>query len=275
MKVAALNCVFFILGIVLGLAFGTKQARDGGAVTGAGGPAGIQASPEPTPSTPRPAAETPEEPAVPEGVSADLSRALAAIPVDIEVKQGTGRISGRVATEDGKALAGVLVRATMQQESSSWGRRWRRGSGEPPDFDVERQVIELVRHDRWNRAARREARTDETGAYVVEGLADAQWSLAAYAKGYEVQPAPGHRVHSVKPGAEISFVARPLVEVAVEVLLPGGQRPKAAQIEVRPLAGGRGFRNSEYWAPDNPSIMLQPGMSFSFKSSNSSLVSLK
>ena len=71
------------------------------------------------------------------------------------VPVGTGTIAGLVRTKDGRPLAGVLVRATLQRP----GGGPQRTTGAPQDESVEAQVTRFIERVQWERGSRRETKS--------------------------------------------------------------------------------------------------------------------
>jgi hypothetical protein len=235
MRTVVLLLAAFGAGIALGYAFGSGDADSGRAS-----------------SAPRPVAGP--EPAVgrSRAASPTLREALGSIPMPAEVARGEGTIRGHIRTKGGEPIAGARVVATPSQERPR--RKYRRGLAARDEEDVEDWVRRAVAGRKWREAARREARTDATGAYTITGLTDAKHSVAAYSVGYHIMAARGSSAYNVKPDATVDFLARPVIELAVDVLRPDGSRPSQAQIECR----GESTRK-ENWLPDERWIQLWPG----------------
>ncbi|MBI4605664.1 MAG: carboxypeptidase regulatory-like domain-containing protein [Planctomycetes bacterium] len=200
-------------------------------------------------------AKAPETAAAPRDAVASLREALAALPL-LQDERGEGAITGSVRTEAGRPVAGVRVEATRERPGG--------GTQEPPAVDagslggLEGELLELVARRRWTEATTREARTGADGAFRLEGLADAAYSVRASLEGYEIEPASGVDAGRVRPGEAIAFVAREVVRVPVQVLLPGGGEPERAAIAVtrQSAAAWRSFRRD--WRPADPAVLLHP-----------------
>jgi hypothetical protein len=166
-----------------------------------------------------------------------------------------GSITGRVTRADGSAVEGAVVRVT-EIGSQDFGRfeRERVGDGVPIDRSIEELKEDLVRGVAAERAARREATSDAEGHYTVAGLGSGTYRIAAWLRGHEVQPRSRGR-YTAKAGSVVDFVARPIILVPVEVLLPDGTKPQGAQISMTTGQSG----TSEYWRPAWGEIRCAPG----------------
>jgi len=234
MRTVVLLLAAFGAGIALGYVFGTSDA-DPGRVSSA--PRSV-AGPEPVAERARAALQT-------------LRDVLDSIPTP-EVERGEGTIRGHVRTQGGEPIAGALVVA--RPASGGPRRKYRRGLAGPDEEEVEEWVRDRVASRKWREAARGEARTDATGAYAIPGLTGAKHSVSAYALGYQCTAARGSSAYNVRPDVTVDFVARPVVEVAVDVLRPDGSRPPHAKIVCRGDA-----TRTESWLPGERWIQLWPG----------------
>jgi len=208
------------------------------------------ASPERSPKPPdeEPAPEAPIV-APAEGFRS-LGDALAAIP-SVSFPSGSGEIRGRVATQSGLGVAGVVIRATAIDQS----RRSRRSGVPPPRRDLETVVRETVAEHRRGRVLDREARTGADGGFVLSEIGDQPYSLRAYLEGYEFQAEDWQKASRARAGTPVNFTATPVAGLRVSVRLPNGKPPERATI-----ACSRGNNTSnESWTPDDPLIEIAPG----------------
>jgi hypothetical protein len=166
--------------------------------------------------------------------------------------EASGTIQGKVRSEGGTPLAGVLVRAVGSRPRPPGEGRARRDPLEEPD--VSEQVRELLTAHRWREATRREARTDASGRYALGDLSDTSYSLVAGLEGYELEPVG--RSTGVEPGQRVDFVAWKVVPVPLLVLLPDGATAGGATVEFE--TEGRGSTPS-YWTPQHPAVPVRPG----------------
>ncbi len=172
MRTAALLLAVFGAGIGLGYLFG---ARDAG--------------PERSASQPRTVAGP--KPVVVErraGPPPSLHAVLDRIP-PLEVPRGEGTIRGHVRMEGGEPIAGALVVA--RPTFGAPRRKRRRGLAAPDEPGLEEWVRDSVARHKWRDAARREARTDASGAYAITGVTNNKHSVSAYVAGYELRAARG------------------------------------------------------------------------------------
>ena len=235
MRTVALLVAVFGAGIALGYVFGPGEAGPG---RSASGPRPV-AEPEPTVEAPRAAPPR------------SLRAVLDQIPAP-EVPRGEGTIRGHVRMEGGEPVANALVVA--RPTSGGPLRKYRRGLAAPDEQEVDEWVRDLVTRRKWRDAARHDARTDAAGAYAITGATDAKHSVSAYSAGYQCAAAPGSSAYGVRPDATVDFVARPVVEVAVDVLRPDGSRPPHATIACRGAT-----TRKESWLPAERWIQLWPG----------------
>ena len=199
----------------------------------------------------RPAVET--RPARPEPLPAsasDLVRVLHEIPAP-HYAAGTGRITGFVRDRAGNGVAGVTIRAQQRGVTGNPPK----GEGVPDEETLEETVRKSVKSYHWRRQTTVNAVTDRSGAYLLDGLADREYSLQAYLEGYQITVPQHGGAWKVKPGATIDWVASPIVTVPVEVLLPDGTQPSEAWIHC-----SRGNNSqSEHWTPERREIRIPPG----------------
>lgn len=258
-RTAVFNFCFFVLGVVLGVLLAPPRA--GNELDPAAGfreqpVAAARPAPRVEPAA-KDAAAVSEDSPLPEGANEMVAKILASIPAPA-VASGSGAITGVVRTEDGAPVGGVLVRGVQTRRYEGPARRFKKDR-EPGDAEIERQVYAMIESHKQREVTAVEAHTAADGAFVLERLADSPYSVAAYMKGYSFQPLQGQNVHNVKAGGTVEFVARPLVEVAVNVLLPDGSR--AAKATINYDQGSENFRygSGEQWVADDPVIQIHPG----------------
>ncbi len=182
-------------------------------------------------------------------VDDSLARAIDDLPVP-DVERGTGTITGQVTCADGTPVAGVTVRAVL---GPAYGRR--RPSGPPPPPDIEEEVRRLVADLRRERLTRVDAVTQEDGRYVLSGLSDGPYRVAAYAEGFRLGRVRGSAASHARPGAVVDFLAEPVAEVEFDVLLPDGTTAADATILLR--SGDDTSRHT--WRRDDPRIAVPHG----------------
>ncbi len=164
-----------------------------------------------------------------------------------------GTIGGRVRTNAGDAVPGVVVRAWTQRPSQT---AWRRGSvpAVPPVDEVVRAAIADVK---WREATQREAVTGADGAFDLARLVDGTYHVNAWAAGFDVRVAQGSS-YSARPGATVEFVATAVVDVPVRVEFADGTGP-ADPVLVRWTHPERGGGGSAWWAASDPVVAIEPG----------------
>jgi hypothetical protein len=242
------------LSFVLGLVAGLAVAAGVGALTS------LDESDPPFAPGVSPAPVTEPRPDAPERRGVDRPRRSASDPfAAIDVGElsapppAAGRITGRVVDADGRAAAGVKVRATPRAGPPD--------VREPPTFDAEEQLRrdlrDVVRRHRFDSAWRREAVTDAAGAFVIEGLAERSWRLRASLDGFDVVRSDGQDDStSVKVGGHVAFTAHRCLEVEFAVVRPDGTSPERALIEI---SGGDEDDKYFTWSPDAPRVRLRAG----------------
>jgi hypothetical protein len=169
---------------------------------------------------------------------------------------GTGTITGRIKTDKGEALAGVVVRAEYQGERQSRRQgEWKTGDGVPPESDtpeaIQRYFDQLAR----SRAMRREAVTGENGEFTLTGLLDDRYGVQAYLKGYIITSDRRDLQWSARPGVAVDFTAAKVLIVPIDVRLADGSTPKRAQVQIRV----HNNTNNEEWRPNRAEIRLGAG----------------
>ncbi len=250
-RIALLNFAFFLVGLGLGVAFCTwGNGKERALEAPPAAPAVAESAAAKDGGLAEEAAPLPRESAV------QLADVLAALPVP-KVESGNGTIKGTVKLEDGSPVSGVVVRAWPQPRDRGGPRK--RFTGVPVDEPLEQYVASMVAQRERNRLARVEATSDTTGAFVLSGLADSDYSLQAFLRGYEVQRSTREGWRPVKPGSDVEFVAKLVTEITVAVVFADGKSPAEASIEWQVQAGGGSHSSSLPWSPENPAIELNPG----------------
>ncbi|HEY7513515.1 MAG TPA: carboxypeptidase-like regulatory domain-containing protein, partial [Vicinamibacteria bacterium] len=195
-----------------------------------------------------PAAPREPAPEIRPSASTSLAQALRELPSPT-VERGRGSITGRVARADGTPVEGATVRAMRRREDT----RHERGTGPPPPPDIEEEVRKFVEQLQWRQRNQADAVTGADGRYVVTGLADGRYHMAAWREGFQLRPGEGG--WEAAPGATVDFTAKPVVEVGFQVLLPDGGVPPEAPVRIR-----SGNRSSIHdWRREQPSIFVEPG----------------
>ncbi|MHC4598351.1 MAG: PDZ domain-containing protein [Planctomycetota bacterium] len=185
----------------------------------------------------------------------ELADTLASVPHS-EIRAGKGKISGKVLREDGRPLAGVRVSATPVSSRRKRLALHMEGEGPPEDRDLETEVLEMIALDRRRNAAIGTATTDGEGKYALSGLGEGEHELEAVLDGFEIERKGFFTEAQARPGETVDFVARPLIEVKIDVFLPGDRPPLEARIHIstrmRP-------NRTESWRPDAPTLRFTPG----------------
>jgi hypothetical protein len=169
---------------------------------------------------------------------------------------GTGTISGRIKTEKGEGLPGVVVRAEYQGNRQGGQRsEWKQGDGVPPDGDTPEAVQRYLDQITRSRAMRRETTTGPDGEFTLAGLLDDRYGIQAYLKGYLITSDRRDLQHSARPGVFVDFTAAKVIVVPVDVRLADGTSPKRAQVHVKVHNNTR----SEEWRPARPELRFGAG----------------
>jgi hypothetical protein len=137
------------------------------------------------------------------------------------VLAGEGTISGTVRDPSGRPVAGVMVTAVPEAQPfglSLSARRARERAHE--DRDLSTVAGDAIQGELWRRYARRTASTTADGRFELAGLMDARHTLTAFHEGFDLRASL--QQGKVVPDAVVDFVARPVVEVRVEVRMADG-----------------------------------------------------
>jgi hypothetical protein len=257
-----------VVGVCLGLFVGPSIGRDPRAAS----PARI-ASEAAVPGRAEPRAEeaslsAPEssrrEVAVPEleraepGVSAAaLSRAMAVareVPIP---ERGSGILHGRVVDSTGTGVPDVVVRAQGSatgppaRSADSVGRA-------APVLSLEEALEDAAQDFGVRRASRFETRTDEEGRFRLTELPELHYHVQAFKRDFEIE-SRDRRNWNAAPGTELLFLARPVVTLAVEVLLPDGSLADEATVLVARQDGGRDSPQRFAWSRQAKDLRLPEG----------------
>ncbi|MHC4598350.1 MAG: carboxypeptidase-like regulatory domain-containing protein [Planctomycetota bacterium] len=176
-----------------------------------------------------------------------LEEVISAIPVP-KAEAGTGEITGRVTTVNGKPLEGVTVRAERTRPTT--------GGDRPKEEDFETRVREFVSRARWKKATRRETLTSADGSFILTGLADDLYSIKAFKEGYDIQPGDWIGSDKARPGDAVVFLATARIAVRIAILLPDGSQPSRAEVRI---GGPRYWGSTEPWTPQDPVLRRPPG----------------
>ncbi|MCZ6788249.1 MAG: carboxypeptidase-like regulatory domain-containing protein, partial [Planctomycetota bacterium] len=210
---------------------------------------------EPARSATRPAPGA-DDLVVPEGGYRSLGDAIGAVPA-LRGETGHGIITGKVTNEEGDPIAGAVIRASQRFASSWRGTTWQVGDGAPEPRSLETQVRTFIARQKRVERAGREAVTDADGNYQLDDLADAEYTLAAYARGYKIEPAAGQRRNKARPGETVDFTAAAVVEIPITLQMPGGASTEGVSISTRNLDNQRTEWRS--WNARRSSLRVKPG----------------
>jgi RNA polymerase sigma factor (sigma-70 family) len=181
-----------------------------------------------------------------------LAQAIAETPVDLP-SRAAAPIGGRVRTQDGKALAGVVVRAVARRAPANPSR----AAWNPP---LEETVRAAVVEAKWRAATSRETKTDAAGEFRFADVFDAPYAVEAVADGWDVKPAANADASNVRPGATIDLVLV-LTHVPVVVLMPDAT-PATEKATIRfgiPGRDGGTHPISFRWTPEATVAPVIPG----------------
>lgn len=238
MKRAALIALVFLLGAAVGFFLSDRRER--------GDP-----SPPSEGVTGGAASVAPESD--PRDASALLDSVLRALP-PVPRAEGGGVISGRVRLESGASLPGVAVVAS----------RSRPGFGGPltPEHgvDLKTEILQFIEERRIAEATRRETRTGEDGSFRIPELTPGSYLVRAALDGYEIEPASGDARETVRPGETIDFLARAIVPITVEVLLPDGTEADRARLIFTTRSDEVPESFEITWTREAPALSLEPGL---------------
>lgn len=185
----------------------------------------------------------------PQGEAPDLAAAIAAIEPG-ELPGGDGEITGHVKLKNGDALPGVRVVAR----------------GVPPrplpdetQGDLTEAVIEQIRHNKWRRAARREAVTGADGRYTLTGIDPRlQYSLSPHKAGYRIN-FRHHGKYRFGDGDKVDFVAEVSIQLPVRVLMPDGTPAASARLEATASGEDGGGSMGRLLDDGEGTLDLKPG----------------
>lgn len=180
-------------------------------------------------------------------VIAKRNELLKELPPIPRVETGSGSISGRVITADGKGVADAIVRCDLEKPNQRYpvlppkGPSARDQLREPyheSNVMIERYVLAK---EKLYKEALREVRhltttTDADGYFLFENLSDVYCILSAAKKGFGIHRLGGSR--RILPGQSQNLLAEPIYDVEFEVLLPDGTRAPHARIAVGDIIAG-------------------------------------
>lgn len=189
-----------------------------------------------------------------------LSELIGSIPAKPTL-QGNGVISGRVLTDSGGPLAGVLI----DLKPHLWFDKW----PAPEDFGWKgladsghREAFTFFVLVKSEDERKRTTLTNESGAFRFDGLSEGiPYSVQASLEGWEIPSLIGS-TYSLHCGEEIQFVARRLAapNISVRCVLRDGREPADAHVTLLfPEAGRSSARHLE-WLPSRREFSLAPGI---------------
>ncbi|MHC5051162.1 MAG: carboxypeptidase-like regulatory domain-containing protein [Planctomycetota bacterium] len=137
------------------------------------------------------------------------------------ILDGEGTVSGTVRDPAGEPIEGVVVTVVPEAQPFGLAVAYREAREQP---HVDRNLADVARYaiegELWRRYARITTKSGPDGRFELKGLMDARHTLTAYHESYEVKPL-SHQGRVV-PDAVVDFLARPVAEVRVQVLMPDG-----------------------------------------------------
>ncbi|MBZ0137305.1 MAG: hypothetical protein K8I27_13140 [Planctomycetes bacterium] len=240
--------VFTAIGLIIGLLAGFLIASS----------MGNEPAPAPTPAadlhqpadTRNDAAAPLKQETEPAPVRAPGGTSLSDIIATIDpppVAAGNGVISGRVLTSTGEPLPGVNVTARPRYPDRRYA----------PDATLEQRVRDNIRYERWREASAHAAITDDSGAYELAGLSEAEtYNVWCELDGWRFS-ARG-QTGRVEPGATRDWTATRIFKLAVEVRMPDGSLASEARVTVHDVANDR-RQSSEYLGTGAGEIQLEAG----------------
>jgi len=170
-----------------------------------------------------------------------LVRAIEAVePVDLGDR--SGRIHGRVTLFDGSPLPGVEITATPSRRSD-------REEAET----LEAKVRRFIRDERWRTGLESKGTTGSEGSFLLEGIADLDYSVTAKLAGYSFE-SRGRR--SVRPGQQVDFIATAVARLDISVVRADGSEPESAQVL---FERGNGSTTRQ-WTPKERILDAEPGL---------------
>ncbi len=168
--------------------------------------------------------------------------------------RGDGVVSGTITDSLGNPVADVDIVA----ETDLWSlAEPPEGLREDDDDGLEVRIRRLVWEHRFRQATRTSAVTDENGVYRLEGLAAATYTLAPRKDGWRFV-ASSNGEWDASPGDTRDFTARPVVGVAVTVVMPDGTTPDEAYVNYGLM--GSGNTTSYTWSRDAEPLELGVGL---------------
>ncbi len=177
-----------------------------------------------------------------------------------EPARGKRTISGRVMTDVGEPLAGVVIRARREPDPPT--TPWVHPILEEPP--AESTLAESLQSSvTWwyrSREAVRETTTDADGRFAFDDLLDGQHDLQAFRRGFELTAIPDTyfgRV-SVPAGTTVDFVAIPVALQRFDVRMADGTPARDVTMLLERIGRSVSTRTVS-WTADHPAIVLSAG----------------
>ncbi len=179
----------------------------------------------------------------------DLSRVIAAVRPEPK-QESDGVVTGEVKTTAGSPLSGVTVTLIPRKVPEVDDPRW-------PKKGLEREVLNFIAAKKWRKVLKRQVQTGPDGTFRIAGLpADSTYSVTAELPGYRIRTESRRQAWAVQPGNHVVFIAEPVAEIPVKVLLPDGSQPERASITIQ--AGGNS--REIHWKPTDSAVRVDPGV---------------
>jgi hypothetical protein len=223
-------------------------------------PAAPPASVFPPMAAARVATEAGDEGAAPESLLARTAEVTRDAPPATKAT-GSRSIRGRILDVDGRPVAGATVRTGRESDERDGHSNERLGGAAPPE-SLDRAVRRAVARFYSRQADLRETATDPEGRYQFDGLPDGLWWVAAWCERFELI-ARGRRADDegdaqVRPDATLDFVATPVIELPIAVVMPDGTAAARAAVVVT-ATGVRRSPRTLIWSTARRTIGLVPG----------------
>lgn len=248
-----------VIGIGLGFVFAPGQAPEarandtimptlgGGPTMGSGA-----AAPDDSPELPRGSSSLRDVSAAEVPVTISDARMADAVGrtqrPTVAGSNGTGTIRGSVTDGTGNPISGVTILAN-RTSNRSWRPSTALGSGAPSEESLEDALERAAQSWASGRSARRRQAADADGSYVLTGLEDAPYQLAAYKDGWVLRAIGGTTVH---PGEQVNFRGTETRGVTLDLRLPDGSVPDDVILEVTTTE-----RPKKYpWSASEPALAI-------------------
>ncbi|MEM8884181.1 MAG: hypothetical protein AAGD14_08945 [Planctomycetota bacterium] len=177
-----------------------------------------------------------------DGPYPDLISALASVE-PLPPVAGDGVITIRVESPEGEPVSGVTVRVTPNDYP--WNRS--------PDRTPADYVRDLARNARWRHESSRVAVTDAEGIARLTGIGEGEYYVRAELAGHEIR-IKGQGRH-FRAGESGVYVATPVGEIEVRVVMPDGSKAERASIRAENGRAGRSWN----WSLSARRKALAPG----------------